>query len=610
MRNHSRFVLLLLLVMVLVNIAIRYPTGSVAPHVPDTYFTIDLGRSLDEQGRANWIINELSYFGFYPLSYPSGTPFMYAEYHMLSGMSWNLVPWAFSTFFAVLMVLGGFLLFRVFRISDELSAILAGIMGLSPFFLYFTFGQGSARGFIVAISVIGLFLIFWEVGAGIRRLLLVILITFAAFSMHRSSFVIVATYLVAYFAVVFGHVRITRRAVVRVATYGVLVLGGVLLMVWPFVPGLNELLQTIPEFRSSYMVAEWEFQTGFLLTGSSPFVILVNLVANYVGSIGLLIVLFPASLMILYPKSRDSHARDVFMIVTFLFYSPMVWKAQYLQVLLLPIVYLFIGLAVQRRTRLLHVVLIPFRRFRRPSKELSKSHPKRTRARPRYTKAFAILATFLVVGTFSVGMFVHRSNMVNSLTNERDWPSDSEINVGLYLGSLRDEENKFFVSNSGFADRHIRWYSGWSSPVTDPASLQAHGYLNARPGYFVYGLREDFLGFISSFYKQQDFYTLNKSVADYELYALSWQDIYGFFRLYFKNEESPILRDTIVSCGEARISYVVEIINLGDTLSNPYLHEGSIKSRFLEEIGSGTYITYKNDMYQMFLAADPQPGGS
>jgi len=599
-RTHRRHILLLLLLMILINVAVRYPIYGTAPHVPDTYFTLDLGRELADAGSARWIISDLSYFGFFPLSYPSGVPFMFAEYQLLSESNWNSIPWVFSTVLAVLLVLSSFILFRAFRMSDGLSVFLAGLMGLSPFFLYFSYAQGSARGFVLPVFVLTLFLVFWKGRSLSIRVALFSLLVFGLFAMHRSSFVLLVTDILAILIVSIGLARPSKAKVLKIGIYAAIIGLGVVLMLWPFIPALRDLLNTIPEFHSSYLAAEWEFRSGFLFEGRSPLSMLANLATNYVGSVGLVIVLFPVALVVLYPNSRESRERDYFLICTFLFFAPFVWKAQYLQIILLPVLYLLAGVAIQRRARIVGIL----RMLTGGRIHLGVSFkPSRIPGR-----SAVFLSVLIVCMMFSTGMFIHRSNMSNPYTGEKDWPSESAANLGMYMGAFDGSNQAVFVSNSGFLDRHLRWYSGWDSPVVDSCSLLAHGYLNVTEDDFKYTIAGDFIGFLSSFYRQQDFYEVNRSMPDYNLYLLSGGDIYGFFRLYYLNSSSAMIGPT-VSATEARIMLVVEIDRFGDSITNPYLHEGLIKSSFLKEVSSDSYVVYRNNDYSAFLAAMPTYDG-
>jgi hypothetical protein len=89
------------------------------------------------------------------------------------------------------------------------------------------------------------------------------------------------------------------------------------------------------------------------------------------------------------------------------------------------------------------------------------------------------------------------------------------------------------------------------------------------------------------------------------LYELSYADVYGFFKLYYLtwNTTYTVPR---VSTSQAGISVVIEINSMGDATHNLYIGVGALKSAFLKEVSSKTYIIFENDAHTAFLAADPR----
>jgi len=61
--------------LVLLNVALRYPTTSHEVGV-DSFVIHGLANSISENGYAKWVVHPLSIFGFYPYSYPSGVPYL------------------------------------------------------------------------------------------------------------------------------------------------------------------------------------------------------------------------------------------------------------------------------------------------------------------------------------------------------------------------------------------------------------------------------------------------------------------------------------------------------------------------------------------------------
>jgi hypothetical protein len=419
--------------------------------------------------------------------------------------------------------------------------------------------------------------------------------TFGAFAIHRSSFMVVMfegiAGLVLFFSPYLPRVTQKRRAVV----YAVSIIVGLTMVVWPCVPGLRDVFGDISEISSSFRMAEWEFRTGFLLSGDSLSVLLVNLGTNYIGSIGIILILFPLGLVALFPISRYYKEKDLFLIVTMLIFAPLLWKAQYIQLIVLPFAYLLAGLALERRKSLIAVI--------RDSLGGKRPLPRHNRVRVGRTRIPAVALFFVLCIVFSLLMFAHRSSIVEPQTNNRNWPTDSEVSLGVYLGVVSEDDKAAFVSASGLLDRRIRWFSGLDSPVTDATCLQASGYLDATTADFTFvaGGEWSFFGFLSSFYDVSRYYRLSGYVEDRSLYELSWSDIFGFYRLYFEDPDSALLYPK-VSAQEAGIHYVVEINSMGDYVPNIYMGEGVMPSPFLRELSADSYVLFENDRYQAFLA--------
>lgn len=588
----------ILLFMVLLNLAVRYPIFQYVPHGSDTYSNLDLARSLTEKEYALWTMSPTSYIGLFPLSYPSGAPFLYAEYEQLTDASWNSVPWAFSFFFATLMVLAGFLMFRTFRIGDEVSALLAGLMALSPFFMYFTVGQASSRGFLIPLFVLGLFVVFWHRDGKWSRFIIFSMVAFGALTLHRSSFVVLLSEGMACAVVFLMPIipRLMRRG--RLALYGGTVTGAALLFLWPWVPGLKEVLGSIPEVSSTFRMAEIEFSTGFLLQGDSLPALLMNLGTNTLGSVGLPLLVLPFGLLALYPSSRGTMEGDIFLLLTILAFSPFIWRAQYIQLILLPFVYIVAGVAIERRSKVIQIMRSALGFALRRKVIL-------TSARPRRFVAAMVPAFVALSIVFSCVVYVHRATLADPFTAENNWPSESLVNIGNYIGSDDAGEWEQFVSGSGMVDRRIRWFSGWQSPVVDATTLQASGYLSATADDFTFGPERqvDYLTYLTSFYRSQDYYDLDASIANRDLYYLSW-DILGFLRLYEVDPQSAMLAPK-VSTDSARISIVVVLNHMGTDITNPFTASNTLTSNFLKEVTAQTYKIYDSDGYGAYLSAVP-----
>lgn len=581
--------------MILLNFIVRYPFDHAVPHGSDTFAILRLSFEIADNGQALWTLTPLSYFGLYPLSYPSGVPFVIAELQMLTGANWNVMPLLICFSMTLLLILSGFMFFRLFRLNDELAAVMSGLMAFSPIFVLFTYQQASARGFLVPVFVLSLYLIFWISGSMRSRFVMFLAFTFGAFAIHRSSFMIAVIESLAALIVFVGPFVPRLRSRVKLTCYVVLTVVAALLLLWPNIPFLRDVLSGIPELSLSYRLGEWEFRTGFLFQGDSIPILLGNLGANYVGGMGLGLLLVPFGLMSVYPTSVESRERDVFTVLALLVVTPLLWKSQYLQLVLLPFAYLLLGLAIHRRRRLAEEFGRILSRFR-PNRRVHLRIPRAT--------VNGMVAVFLLAClVFSAIMFVHRSNISVPNTGCKVWPTDSEVMTALYIKDVSSDGFESFVTASDMVSRRIQWFSRWTCPVIDSPALRADGYLEATRDDFVASSgSHDYTKLLFSFYNFEAYYTLNPQMPNRSLYYLSYGDIYGFFRLYFVNS-SDAHAFPRVSTNEAEISVVIEINSMGSAAHNLYFGEGVLQSRFLASVSSDGYSIYQNDYCTAYLAA-------
>jgi len=581
--------------MVLSNFAVRYPFDYAVPHGSDTFAILRLSSEIAEHGQALWTLTSASYIGLYPLSYPSGIPFVIAELQMLTGADWNAMPLVISIFMTLLLILSGFMFFRLFRLPDGLAAIMAGLMAFSPIFILFTYQQASARGFLVPGFVLSLYLVFWASGNVRSRLVMFLVLTLGAFATHRSSFMTVAIESLAALIVFVGPSVPSLRSWAKPVCYLGLVVAAALLLLWPNIPFLEDLLSGVPELSLSYRLGEWEFRTGLLFRGDSTPILLGNLGANYVGGMGLGLLLVPLGLISVYPVSVESRERDVFVVLALLVVTPLLWKSQYLQLVLLPFAYLLIGLAIHRRRRLADGFGRLVDRLR-PNRRVHLRIPRST--------VNGIVAVFLVACfVFSGIMFVHRSNISVPNTGCKIWPKDSEVMMGMYVKDVPTDGYESFVTASDMVSRRVQWFSKWTCPVIDSPVLRADGYLEATRDDFVASPSSHYyFKSLFSFYNFEAYYSLNPDLPDRSIYDLSYGDIYGFFRLYFVNS-SDAYASPKVGANEAEISVVIEINSMGSAAHNLYFGEGVLQSRFLASVSSECYSIYQNDYSTAYLAA-------
>jgi hypothetical protein len=119
-----------------------------------------LSGSIVERGYAAWTFTPLSYFGYYPLSYPSGAPFVIGEFSELTGISVEFSILLIGMLIGMLLVLATFCLAREFLRRTEYALVAALCASLAPRLVDTTYWVGSARGLFVVFLVLFIFLAF------------------------------------------------------------------------------------------------------------------------------------------------------------------------------------------------------------------------------------------------------------------------------------------------------------------------------------------------------------------------------------------------------------------------------------------------------------------
>jgi len=139
--------------LVTLNLILRYPQ---TPHETgvDSFFIHTLAVSISNNGRAAWILNPLSFFGLYPLSYPGASPFLISDFSSISGVSVELSILLLSTTLGVVGMLTAYLMGRAMKADDFFAFSVAFLYSLAPKFLSFTMWTASSRNLFMALAPI------------------------------------------------------------------------------------------------------------------------------------------------------------------------------------------------------------------------------------------------------------------------------------------------------------------------------------------------------------------------------------------------------------------------------------------------------------------------
>jgi len=187
-----KVVFLFLAVLILLSIAVRYPLVEHERFQTDSYTIHLFAKSIVDNGYAKWTFHVLSYLGYYPISYPSGSPFLLAEFSSVTGMDLESSILLTDFLFAVLFCLGAFLLARQFITKSEYALLAAFFMVTGARFVDTTYWDASARGPVIVLMTLAVFVLFRGAATGQTRMLIfAVLFGVGSFATHHMAVLLI-----------------------------------------------------------------------------------------------------------------------------------------------------------------------------------------------------------------------------------------------------------------------------------------------------------------------------------------------------------------------------------------------------------------------------------
>jgi hypothetical protein len=346
MKIGRKTTLALLLAIICFNLLLRYPQSEHEVGV-DSFFIHALSGTIVADGHAKWILNPLSLFGWYPLSYPSAGPFLLASTSVTTGVNLEASILLVAMMLGPIGILGAFIMARQFRPETSFGLCVALIYGLAPRFLSFTLWSASTRNLFMAILPIFVWALLRQHRRNSAANLVAFVLSLSILAAtHRLIVLMVAVFLAFLVAVVVQVAARTLRirfpefvlqnATRRVAPYAVILSlvalsGGVLL-------GTNVLQ---------------DYSKGELLSGSHPATQATNLAISIARSGGLALPLLPIGLVKVV-RQRNKGIGESFLAMALLALIPTLSLRNYAGFLILPFLAIFgaLGLiAIVERVR-------------------------------------------------------------------------------------------------------------------------------------------------------------------------------------------------------------------------------------------------------------------
>jgi hypothetical protein len=191
-RFSRKVILLLLLVLVLLSLVVRYPLVQHERNQTDSYTMHLFSKAIVDQGYAKWTFSPLSYVGYYPLSYPSGVPFLLAEIAEITGVDIELSILLCNLLIAVIFCFGMFGLSREFLSKPEYALLATFFAVMGARFVDTSYWDGSARTPMVVLLILAVFAAFRSSSTGQRKLiLLACVLALGCFATHHMAILLV-----------------------------------------------------------------------------------------------------------------------------------------------------------------------------------------------------------------------------------------------------------------------------------------------------------------------------------------------------------------------------------------------------------------------------------
>lgn len=357
MKVGRRTTLALLGAILVFSLLVRYPRSEHEVGV-DSFFVHTLAQAIVADGHAEWILNPSSFFGWYPLSYPSAGPFLLASSASVVGVNLEASILLVAMLLGPIGILGAFLMAREILDQPTFALSVAFLYGMAPRFLSFTMWSASSRSLFMAL----LPLLIWALLAyhrhhSIIRLAVLVVIFTLLTATHRLA-VLLSIVFISFLAasivlVVFRILRTYfprlvlqnsfRRAAPHLALSALVVVGAVMLV------GTNVLE---------------EYSVGELASGTQVQIQILNLTISIARSSGIALPLALVGL-VATTRRKNKSLHEPFLALSFLGFIPTLLLRDYAGFYILPILTILGGLGLwsilqssKNRPRLRPVVAI------------------------------------------------------------------------------------------------------------------------------------------------------------------------------------------------------------------------------------------------------------
>jgi hypothetical protein len=433
---------MLILLLMAVALLIRYPR---MPHESgvDSFVMHGLANSISLNGNALWILNPLSWFGMYPLSYPSGGLFLVSGFSQLSAMTIEGTAFFTCMLLGIIGILGAVLLGREILDNDLFVFLFAFIFTLTPRFVVFTLWEIPTRSLFMAFTPFFIWaLLRTHRNPSKKNIGFLILFLFILATAHRlvvMVLIIILAYILTYIFLMF--MRILR---LRFPTFMLKK------SFRNYVPTISIILLflTVGGLVIASGILE-QYEVGALISGTELHVRLINLGISLARSSGLLLPFIILGSIFL-AKRRNKELKEPFLIFTLVALIPTLFLRGYTGFYIVTFISIFTSLGI------LYLYLLA----------------------PKHKKTMkVVVTTFLVI---SIGF----TSFMIDYQLERVYPLSSETySSGLYLKDM--EPSGTTITNNGIMGSKMASLSGDPYLPVGGATTSYHG-----PEMLAYGFEK------------------------------------------------------------------------------------------------------------------------
>ncbi len=425
-------VLLALLFIIVLNVAMRYPT---TPHEigDDGFMNQALAKYITQEGYASWHTSVFSFFGLGSFTYPAGYQFVLSEVSQLTGFSLEVSVFVISTLVGVFGALFAFIMTReIFQ--DDFTALLgAFIFSTAPLFLRITNWNASARQLLLMYIPLLVFLLLRTdlvkkaekknfIGKEVyMALTLILLLTMGM--IHRLAiylFLVIVAFMFSMILFKMKRAYTIRKGVLTFRKHDIAMM--TFLMLWGLMITGFIYMQLSNFGPYAGMNLWYKYQSGFLFSGSDIRTIFINMAIDYATSFGILSAFGVLGAIYMFQK-REKNYGFTFVVLSMLILSPLYTIGLYTQILVFTFffVIMVVGIAGLLNNKKIRKIAMPM----------------------------LVIIIISSVG-FSGFMIGHWQSSVGG-----NYMTESEFNAALYAHEYINDNETFVTNNQVFGNRVI-----------------------------------------------------------------------------------------------------------------------------------------------------------